>query len=115
VEGIMATCECKNELVSRLCAGDHIVSFEDRTPEPEHVDERIKNGFVFIKFTQTRGGTELGINLIQDECDFSNGDFKEGSGKLHVVGTCELNYCKVKCVADADLKTREGVGHLELI
>jgi hypothetical protein len=111
----MAQCECKNELVSKLSLGDHIVSFEDRTPEPERVEERIKNGFVFVKFTQTRGGTELGINLIQNECDFSKGNFGKGVGKLHVVGTCELNYCKVKCIADVDLSTREGKGHLEII
>jgi hypothetical protein len=107
--------KCRNELVERLSTGDHAVSFEDRVEELERVEERIRDGFVFIKFTQTRGGTELGINLIQEECDFSKGDFKNGTGKLHIVGTCELNYCKVKCTADVDLKTREGKGHLELI
>lgn len=107
--------KCKNELVDRLSKGDHEVSFEDRVKELDRVEERIKDGFVFVKFTQTKGGTELGINLIQDECDFSDGDFKTGTGKLHAVGTCELNYCKVKCVADVDLATREGLGHLELI
>ena len=107
--------KCKNELVDRLSQGDHEVSFEGRVKELDLVLERIKDGFVFIKFTGTRGGTELGINLVQDECDFSDGDFKAGTGQLHVVGTCELNYSKVKCVADVDLATREGKGHLEVI
>lgn len=113
----MSNCsnKCKDELVERLSKGNHEVSFDDRVKEFDRVEERIKDGFVFVKFTQTKGGTELGINLIQDECDFGNVDFKEGTGRLYVVGTCELNYCKVKCIADVDLATREGSGHLELI
>jgi hypothetical protein len=107
--------KCRSELVERLSRGVHKVSFEDRVKDPSYVEERIKDGFVFVKFTQTKGETELGINLIQDECDFSSGDFKEGTGKLHVVGTCELNYCKIKCIADVSLTTRDGIGHLELI
>ena len=77
--------------------------------------DRITDGFVFVKFTKTRGGTELGIDLVKDESGFSGADFVKGTGKLHVVGTCELNYNKVKCIADVDLNTRAGVGHLEVL
>ena len=112
----MSNCsKCCNDLVERLSKGDHEISFESRVKELDRIEERVKDGFVFVKFTQTRGGTELGINLIQDECNFNNCDFKTGTGQLHVVGTCELNYCKVKCIADVNLATREGKGHLELI
>ena len=108
--------KCTNDLlVERLSKGKHEVSFEDRVKEVDRVEERIKDGFVFVKFTQTKGGTELGINLTQEECDFSNANFKEGTGRLHIVGTCELNYCKVKCKANVDLSTREGTGHLEVL
>lgn len=103
-----------NELVERLCKRDQEVSFEDRVKELDRVEERVNNGFVFVKFTQTKGGTEIGIDLIPEECDFSEGNFKEGTGMLHLVGTCELNYCKVKCIADVDLATRKGFGRLEL-
>ncbi len=106
---------CTNDLVKRLSEGRHEVSFEDRVKEINRVEERIKDGFVFVKFTKTNGGTELGINLIQEECDFNNADFNKGTGKLHLVGTCELNYCKVKCIADVDLSTREGTGYLEVL
>lgn len=107
--------KCTNELVTMLSSGSHIVGFEDRISDIEKVKERIDNGFVFVKFTQTKGGTELGINLIKGECDLSLADFEKSTGILHIVGTCELNYCKVKCIADIDLKTKEGTGHLELI
>lgn len=102
-----------NELVSVLSNGSHPVSFEDRISDIKRVKDRIDNDFVFVKFTQTQGGTELGINLIKNECELSSADFEKNSGKLHIVGTCELNYCEVKCIADIDLKTRKGTGHLE--
>lgn len=105
----------KSELVEKLRQGTHKVSFEDRVKELSQVQDRINDGFVFVKFIETRGGTELGINLVKEECNFNDGDFKAGRGNLHVVGTCELNYCKVKCVADVELSTRMGQGHLELV
>ena len=111
----MSGCKCKNELVERLSKTDSDVLFDDRVKDLKQVQERIEDGFVFVKFTQTKGGTELGINLVKEECNFDNADLEKGTGKLHVVGTCELNYCKVKCIADVDLSTREGKGHLELI
>ena len=49
----------------------------------------------------------MGIDLLKDESNFSVADFSKGAGKLHVVGTCELNYNKVKCIADVDLKKQE--------
>lgn len=104
-----------NELVERLSSGDHEVVFEGRVSDLKQLEDRIKDGFVFVKFTKTRGGTELGIDLLKDESDFSDADFSKGTGKLHVVGTCELNYNKVKCIADVDLKSRNGLGHLEIL
>lgn len=104
-----------DELVERLSTGSHEVTFEERVADIQQVQERIKDGFVFVKFTQTRGGTELGIDLIPEECDFSNGDFSSKKGKMHVVGTCVLNYVEVKCVADIDLATKKGIGYLEIL
>ena len=113
--GIEKVCVMVNELVERLAYGDHEVVFEDRVEDLEDLKNRVEDGFVFVKFTQTRGGTELGINLVKKESDFSQADFIKGTGKLHVVGVCELNYNKVKCIADIDLQTRTGVGHLEVL
>lgn len=104
-----------SELVERLSCGDHEVVFDGRVSDLRQLEDRMKDGFVFVKFTKTRGGTELGIDLLKNESNFSDADFVNGMGNLHVVGTCELNYTKVKCVADVDLKTRNGLGHLEIL
>jgi len=45
-------------------------------------------------------------------CDFSKADFENGAGIVHVEGGLTLDYVKVKCVADIDLRTLEGTGHL---
>jgi uncharacterized protein YbdZ (MbtH family) len=74
--------------------------------------DAIDRNYVHIKFTDTRGGTELGIRLDGDNCDFSAGDFDNASGKIHVEGGLTLDYVKVKCIADLDLSTLEGTGHL---
>ena len=71
--------------------------------------------FVFVEFTDTQGGTELGINIDDALTDLSKGDFNKGIGKLKIVGTCELNYHKVRCHAEVDLKTRKGKGYLEVL
>lgn len=60
-------------------------------------------GTVFIKFTETRGGTDLGISVDQPACDASKADFAQGSGTLHVEGTLILNDDPVRCIADIDL------------
>ena len=65
-----------------------------------------------IKFTGTRGGTEIGVRLDRDSCDFGNADFDGGTGTVHIEGGLTLDYVKVKCIADLDLSTLEGRGHL---
>ena len=42
-------------------------------------------------------------------------DFEIGKGTLQLVGTCELNFHKIRCIADIDLETRQGIGYLELL
>ena len=104
-----------NELVKRLSSGQHEIEFESRTKELKEVKERIDNGFVFVTFTQTRGGTELGINLEKDLLDLSQVDFEQGRGALKISGTCTLNYEKIRCIANIDLDTRKGSGYLVVL
>jgi hypothetical protein len=75
--------------------------------------EQLNRGYLHIKFTATRGGTELGVKLDNDECDFSAIDFAEGTGRAKFVGQLMLNYVKVTCFADIDVSTFEGTGHLQ--
>jgi hypothetical protein len=67
---------------------------------------------VHIKFTNTRGGTELGVRLDREACNFNEADFENGTGKLHVEGGLTLDYVKVRLIADIDLPTLEGKGRL---
>ena len=102
-----------DELVQRLSQGEHPVEITIR-PEPtlQAFKECIDRGYVHVKFTGTRGGTELGVRLDRTASELG-GDFEGGSGRVKLVGDLTLNYVKVKCIAQIDLATLGGQGHLE--
>ena len=102
-----------DELTERLAAGDHPVTLGGPNPSVEKLQSRIDEiGWLHVKFTDTHGGTDLGVHLDQTACDFSAADFESGSGTIHVEGTLTLNNDPVRCVADIDLTTLDGTGHL---
>ena len=103
-----------NELTERLATGDHPVTVGGPSPSLEELKHRIDEiGWVHIKFTDTRGGTDLGIRLDRQATDLSAADFENGTGTLHVEGTLTLNNNPVRLIADIDLATLDGTGHLE--
>lgn len=105
-----------NELVERLSQGDHPVAVGGPKPSLEEFKKRIEDmGYVFIKFTGTRGGTDLGVRVDKAAVDLSKADFAQATGIAHVEGTLTLNYVKVRCVADIDLATLQGTGHLVIL
>jgi hypothetical protein len=71
-------------------------------------------GYILVKFTETRGGTELGFPLDRDATDLSAANFAEGTGTAHVEGNLTLNGDPVRCIADIDLATLGGTGRLAL-
>ena len=102
-----------DELVARLSAGDHAVEASLRPEKTiKALKECIDRGYVHIKFTETEGGTELGLKLDRQVSDLSKADFDTETGNVHLVGNLTLNYVKAQCVADIDLKTLEGKGYL---
>lgn len=105
-----------DDLVERLSQGDYPIEASIR-PEKDvqALKDCIDRGYVHIKFTNTRGGTELGVRLDRDALNLSEADFDRKTGKLHLEGGLTLNYKKVKCIADIDLTTLAGQGHLELV
>lgn len=106
----------RDDLVGFLASGDHPVETKVRPEKTVKLfKEAIDRGYVHIKFTDTRGGTELGVKLDTDASDFSQANFEEGTGKVHVEGGLTLNYVKVRCVADIDLETLAGRGRLERV
>jgi uncharacterized protein YbdZ (MbtH family) len=102
-------------LVSRLSSGDHPVEVTirpERTPVALH--EAIERGYVFIRFTQTDGGTELGVRLDPAACDLSGADFDAGTGRITLTGDLTLDFEPVRCTAGIDLATMTGTGHLSV-
>ena len=103
-----------DELVQRLSKGDHPIVTR-RADSVEELKQSIDRGYVLVTFTDTRGGTELGVRLDDALTDLGKADFERGTGAVHLVGNLTLNYVKVRCVADVDLATLEGKGHLEIL
>jgi uncharacterized protein YbdZ (MbtH family) len=100
-------------VVDRLCEGEHPVEPGLRPEKTVRLlKEAIDRGYVHVKFKDTKGGTELGIRLKRDSCDFSRSDFEAQTGVAHVEGKAKLDYVMVRCIADIDLATLEGTGRL---
>ena len=104
----------EDDLVERLSRGEQPVEV---TLHPEKdlqaLKESLERGYVHIKFTGTRGGTELGVKLDAGSGGLDEIDPESPAGTLHLEGGLTLNYKKVRCIADIDLKTFEGRGRLE--
>jgi hypothetical protein len=104
-----------NELTQRLSDGNHPVTMGGGQSSAEKLHKRLtETGYVHIKFTDTRGGTDLGVTVDSAATDLSSADFGAGRGDVHVEGTLVLNGDPVRCVADLDLATLNGTGHLAL-
>jgi uncharacterized protein YbdZ (MbtH family) len=103
-------------LVERLSRGDHPVTLNLR---PERTlaafKERLDLGYIHVKFTDTRGGTELGLPIEKDALDLSSADLERGSGTVRLSGRLTLDYVNIRCVANIDVATLEGRGHLEIL
>lgn len=105
-----------SELVERLSEGMHEVVIGYRGETLEEIKARVEDGYLHIKFTQTKGGTELGIDLdlkkmtgIEDLVNNLN------SGTIHIEGITNLNYSDVRCICDIDISTRKGTGYLQVL
>jgi hypothetical protein len=103
-----------NELTERLTVNQSII-MGGADPTVEELRERTGDmGYVLVRFTETRGGTELGFPLDREATDISGANFDEGTGRVHVEGHLTLNDDPVRCIADIDLATLKGTGRLKL-
>lgn len=105
-----------NDLVKRLSEGSHEVEVSLR---PERTvtlfKEMLDRGHVLVKFTQTKGGTELGVPLDKSRSDLTGADFEAQTGTVRVCGELTLDYVPVRVVAEIELPSLRGQGHLELV
>ncbi len=103
-----------SELVQKLSSGEHDVKVNIL---PENTVAALKRcidqGYVHLKFTRTRGGTDLYVPLDEEKTDITQGDFDSATGIVKLIGNLNLDYVPVKCVAKIDLATLSGKGHLE--
>jgi len=99
-------------LVQRLSNGEHPVLASRADGSVKALQHSIERGYVHIKFTATQGGTELGVRLDKTMTDLSQADFDTATGTVSLVGNLTLNYVKVRCIAEIDLATLQGTGHL---
>ncbi len=103
----------EQSLVDKLCQGDHPVVAGLRPEKSiKRLKEAIDRNYVQVRFTGTRGGTDLGFKLDRSACDFSNANFESGTGTIRVEGKLTLDYVPVRCIAEIDLGTLEGSGRL---
>jgi hypothetical protein len=105
-----------SQLVDKLCAGDHPVEL---SLWPERNIQALKDcldrGYVHLRFTQTRGGTELGFRVDREQSRIDAASIEGAAGAVRLAGYLTLDYVKVKCVGDIDLTTLSGTGHLERV
>jgi uncharacterized protein YbdZ (MbtH family) len=100
-------------LVDRLSRGDHPVEISLR-PEANMaaLQEAIDRNYVFVRFTSTRGGTELGVELDRSACELDGADYAAGGGRIRLVGDLTLDFEPVRVFAEIDLSTLSGQGRL---
>jgi len=101
-------------LIEFLCEGSHSIDLGWRKEtDLDVVIESIRRKYLYIRFMDTRGGTEIGVNLIENKCDFTLAELEKGIDQIYVEGTLSLNFEKVICIADINLRTLKGFGKLK--
>jgi hypothetical protein len=102
-----------NDLVKFLTTGDHPVTVSLRPEKTlELFRDAVNRGYVHIKFTDTRGGTELGVQIDPSRSDLAAMKNRAASGSVVFVGDLSLDYTPVTCSATIDIDTLEGTGRL---
>lgn len=104
----------RNDLLNRLSKGDHPVELSLRPQRTAQAfKECIDRRYVHIRFTDTKGGTELGVTLDPNLSDWSHADFANRSGSVHLEGALTLDYTKCRCIADIEINTLTGKARLQ--
>jgi hypothetical protein len=103
-----------NDLVQRLSERRHPVEVSLRPERTLNLfKECLDRGYVHVKFTETRGGTELGFEVDRERSNLSNADLEQGTGQLVLCGELSLDFVRVRCVANIELPDMRGQGWLE--
>ncbi|MNC25500.1 hypothetical protein D3C76_198800 [compost metagenome] len=102
-----------DDLVQRLSSGPQPVIVGGPCLSARDLGTRLTDiGYVFIKFTETKGGTDLNLRVDPAATRLDEADFTAGTGRIHIEGTLALNFIPVRCVADIDVASLSGLGWL---
>lgn len=72
----------------------------------------IDRDYVHLKIMVSRGSTELGFHLDRKLTDLGSADLERGVGRVRLVGNLTP---EIRCVAEIDLSSMKGRGHLEVL
>lgn len=102
-----------NDLVDRLSVGSHPVELVLRPERTlQTLNDCLERRFVHVKFTETRGGTELGIQISDTVYQEAVAAIEAKDRPVHLAGDLVLDYVPVRCEAEVDIETWRGSGHL---
>jgi len=101
-----------NDLVQRLTKEQPIVVSLRPEPNLAAFKAALDRRYVHVLFTETRGGTELGVRVAPEDYDVSDADLEKGTGEVRIAGDLTLDYVRVRCHAKIDVATLKGTGWL---
>jgi len=104
-----------NPTVEFLTKGKHPVTTLPTNKSLKELEDALLRDYVHIHFTDTKGGTCLGIKVNKSKTNYHQEDFINGKGVLHIEGTLKLDYVPLHCIADIDLSSLKGTGYLQRI
>jgi hypothetical protein len=111
---VTTTEDTMTDLPNRLSQGDTRVAFRARREDARvELREAIDRKYVHVLFTETEGGTEVGFRLDEEQSDVTDADWERGEGSVRLAGDLKLDGVPLRCVAEIDLASAEGVGRLE--
>src|SRR3954454_19887007 len=85
----------RKSLVQKLSEGDHAVEVGLRPGKTLKLfKEALDRNYIHVKFTETKGGTELGVRLDSTASDFKSADFDTQNGTVHLEGDLTLDYVR---------------------
>ena len=98
-------------LVEKLSKGKHPVSLF-RYKNHDELKAAVDREFVLVKFTETRGGTEVGFRLDRSKSQIN---FERPDDAIKLVGEFGLDYLPVECSVSVDSQTFVGEGFLRVL
>ena len=93
--------------MKRLSGWKHEVVISHQDKDCAEIKQRIEDGYIHDKSTSTRGDTELGINENLESTNLKDVNFEKVKAMLSFADATNINYNKVRCIANIYLAKRE--------